>query len=336
MRLVTKILALLVLLLFIGGCQKSEKPVYSEMHFKNTSIDEVLNGAKVLFKLIDRKKFIIDSYSSEINVTHFDVFYEVLNAEIVEDHFDLEVFFDGNNTTARLYISRKVNIKGKRVYLKPHSPVHKLFWNRLSYILGKTDKWERCLGAVYFGNMRGYLCDNWEFKKDKGGKRLSSYDFFNSEKPIIYCTDFDVIMDKNKTAKRNAIFEEENESEEFSQFLQEYNMTKEPFFFEMEEKRKKEKRKKHIKEANITFEHNISSSFLEEKNATFIENNISNEQNYTLEKNSSVVKKETNESIFEANKTNFENNFSKEKVIGYDERNISIKEIPMETEILSR
>jgi len=244
MRLVTKILALLVLLLFIGGCQKSEKPVYSEMYFKNTSPDEVLNGTKVLFNLIGKGEFIVDSYRNEVNITRFSTLYEILNAEIVEDCFNLETFYDKNGTMARLYISRLVNIKGKRVYLKPHSPVHKLFWNRLSYILGKTDKWERCLGAVYFGNIRGYLCDNWEFKKDKGGKKLSSYDFFNSEKPIIYCTDFDVIMDKNKTAKRNAIFEEENESEEFSQFLQEYNMTKEPFFFEMEEKRKKEKKKK--------------------------------------------------------------------------------------------
>jgi len=58
MRLVTKILALLVLLLFIGGCQKSEKPVYSEMYFKNTSPDEVLNGTKVLFNLIGKGEFI--------------------------------------------------------------------------------------------------------------------------------------------------------------------------------------------------------------------------------------------------------------------------------------
>ncbi|MAD41927.1 MAG: hypothetical protein CL623_06000 [Arcobacter sp.] len=129
---------------------------FTKKEYKDISKDAIFEASKKLFLFADKKQFRIDSYRDHLEVSktkmsHF-FFYPVTH----EDRWNLTVDEKDNISFAKLELVRITDFNEDNVeYLSKYN--HELFWSRLDYLLGLSDKWLICDSVK---NVRGTLCDS--------------------------------------------------------------------------------------------------------------------------------------------------------------------------------
>jgi len=174
---------------FIMGCStKNEYPKSVKYFDDSITKDQLLNAAKRVFYLADKEAFIIDAYRNDLNVTKTKASYKFYSMDIQNDHFNFNV--EDQNLTkpmkATLSIYRSYGIDEKDIdYLVEDSRVYNLFWDRVSYLLGKSKEWNSCS----FYKIDGFLCDRIDIEDTSAMKKdmidLSVVGDQNSSKELV-------------------------------------------------------------------------------------------------------------------------------------------------------
>lgn len=160
MQQVGKFLLSIGILIYFTGCSyKSKEPLVSTQIYKQgIAKDQLLDAAKKVFILSDKEHFIIDSYRDKVHAIKPRVSFTMIDPIPQSDYFDFSVEEDEKegSLSATLSISRENTLEeDSLVYVDPKSISHKLFWERIDFLLGIKNSWPSC----HFIVDESFLCD---------------------------------------------------------------------------------------------------------------------------------------------------------------------------------
>lgn len=143
------VLSSITLLFIMTGCSsKNLQPLSSQQVFDdNVTQDQLLNAVKKVFVLSNKDKFIIEAFRDKIHVIKPRLSYEIFDPIPQNDYFDFKIKQGDQNgsLSASLSISRKNILEDQNAsYLDPQSFSYRLFWERLAFLLGKSDICPKC------------------------------------------------------------------------------------------------------------------------------------------------------------------------------------------------
>ena len=146
------LLSSLFLFLLLGCSNKTIE--YSKKQYKNVDKNVVLNAAKRVILLTD-KKFKIHAKRNEIKAEKTNIKFTGFGANVNVNNITLSAVLHNKTTNAILTISKKVDYEKKEIFVQ--KSVHDLFWSRVDYILGINKTWDSC--EMFSKNNEGVLCD---------------------------------------------------------------------------------------------------------------------------------------------------------------------------------
>jgi hypothetical protein len=157
-----KILVMLVMMVFVGCSQKQDILVTNKV-YPEISKNAIFNAAKILFTLSNKengnKAFIVDAYRDKLEVNKIMFEDNIIKVDIVLDKWILELYQTEKETRANLIIVRRDGLNQDNIE-KIDENVHKLFWDRLDYLLGLKKEWKMCNSYFYY-NLLNSFCDNY-------------------------------------------------------------------------------------------------------------------------------------------------------------------------------
>lgn len=156
-----KYIFLLFLIIFTGCATKQEvyisKKVYNEI-----SKDAILEAAKTLFVLSNEdnnSNFIIDSYRDRLEINKIMFENKIIQINIIEDNWVLDVQQFDNETRANLVVIRKDAFDSDN-NKDINKNIHNLFWDRIDYLLGIKNNWKSCSSYFLF-NPLNMFCNGY-------------------------------------------------------------------------------------------------------------------------------------------------------------------------------
>lgn len=157
-----KIIVILVMIIFTGCSQKQDILVTKKV-YPDISKNAVFDAAKTLFTLSNKenanKSFIVDAYRDKLEVNKIMFEDNIIKVDIVLDKWILELYQVENETRANLIIIRRNGLNRDEIeYIDENA--HKLFWDRLDYLLGLNKEWKMCNRYFSF-NILSDFCDNY-------------------------------------------------------------------------------------------------------------------------------------------------------------------------------
>ncbi len=157
-----KIIVILVMIIFTGCSQKQDILVTKKV-YPDISKNAVFDAAKTLFTLSNKenanKSFIVDAYRDKLEVNKIMFEDNIIKVDIVLDKWILELYQVENETRANLIIIRRDGLNRDEIeYIDENA--HKLFWDRLDYLLGLNKEWKMCNRYFSF-NILSDFCDNY-------------------------------------------------------------------------------------------------------------------------------------------------------------------------------
>lgn len=157
-----KIIVVLVMIIF-AGCSQKQDILVTKKVYPDISKNAVFDAAKTLFTLSNKengnKSFIVDAYRDKLEVNKIMFEDNIIKVDIVLDKWILELYQVEKETRANLIIIRRdVLNKDDIEYIDENA--HKLFWDRLDYLLGLKKEWEMCNRYFSFNLLNGF-CDNY-------------------------------------------------------------------------------------------------------------------------------------------------------------------------------
>ena len=157
-----KIIVILVMIIFTGCSQKQDILVTKKV-YPDISKNAVFDAAKTLFTLSNKenanKSFIVDAYRDKLEVNKIMFEDNIIKVDIVLDKWILELYQVENETRANLIIIRRDGLNKDEIeYIDENA--HKLFWDRLDYLLGLNKEWKMCNRYFSF-NVLSDFCDNY-------------------------------------------------------------------------------------------------------------------------------------------------------------------------------
>ena len=157
-----KIIVILVMIIFTGCSQKQDILVTKKV-YPDISKNAVFDAAKTLFTLSNKenanKSFIVDAYIDKLEVNKIMFEDNIIKVDIVLDKWILELYQVENETRANLIIIRRDGLNKDEIeYIDENA--HKLFWDRLDYLLGLNKEWKMCNRYFSF-NILSDFCDNY-------------------------------------------------------------------------------------------------------------------------------------------------------------------------------
>ncbi|MDD3056214.1 MAG: hypothetical protein PHE16_10070 [Aliarcobacter sp.] len=157
-----KIIVILVMIIF-AGCSQKQDILVTKKVYPDISKNAVFNAAKTLFTLSNKenanKSFIIDAYRDKLEINKIMFEDNIIKVNIVLDKWILELSQAEKETRANLIIIRRDGLNKDDIeYIDEN--VHKLFWDRLDYLLGLNKEWKMCNRYFSF-NVLSDFCDNY-------------------------------------------------------------------------------------------------------------------------------------------------------------------------------
>ena len=157
-----KIIVILVMIIFTGCSQKQDILVTKKV-YPDISKNAVFDAAKTLFILSNKenanKSFIVDAYRDKLEVNKIMFEDNIIKVNIVLDKWILELYQVEKETRANLIVIRRDGLNKDDIeYIDEN--VHKLFWDRLDYLLGLNKEWKMCNRYFSF-NVLSDFCDNY-------------------------------------------------------------------------------------------------------------------------------------------------------------------------------
>ena len=157
-----KIIVILVVIIFTGCSQKQDILVTKKV-YPDISKNAVFDAAKTLFTLSNKenanKSFIVDAYRDKLEVNKIMFEDNIIKVNIVLDKWILELYQVEKETRANLIVIRRDGLNKDDIeYIDEN--VHKLFWDRLDYLLGLNKEWKMCNRYFSF-NVLSDFCDNY-------------------------------------------------------------------------------------------------------------------------------------------------------------------------------
>ena len=157
-----KIIVILVMIIFTGCSQKQDILVTKKV-YPDISKNAVFDAAKTLFTLSNKenanKSFIVDAYRDKLEVNKIMFEDNIIKVNIVLDKWILELYQVKKETRANLIVIRRDGLNKDDIeYIDEN--VHKLFWDRLDYLLGLNKEWKMCNRYFSF-NVLSDFCDNY-------------------------------------------------------------------------------------------------------------------------------------------------------------------------------
>lgn len=157
-----KIIVILVMIIFTGCSQKQDILVTKKV-YPDISKNAVFDAAKTLFTLSNKengnKSFIVDAYRDKLEVNKIMFEDNIIKVDIVLDKWILELYQVEKETRANLIIIRRDGLNKDDIeYIDENA--HKLFWDRLDYLLGLKKEWKMCNRYFSFNLLNGF-CDNY-------------------------------------------------------------------------------------------------------------------------------------------------------------------------------
>jgi len=149
------IISITIALLFTA-CAKNE-PLFTTKVYSNIKDDAILNAAKKVLLLSD-SRYKIESQSNNITAQRSIVKYKIYDADIEINTIKLSTVTDKKDVIAKLEIKQRKDFF-KNEHLIQNPMVHKLFWDRVNYILGLNHTWTTCFEYNVKLNYDGILCD---------------------------------------------------------------------------------------------------------------------------------------------------------------------------------
>lgn len=157
-----KIIVILVMIIF-AGCSQKQDILVTKKVYPDISKNAVFDAAKTLFTLSNKenanKSFIVDAYRDKLEVNKIMFEDNIIKVDIVLDKWILELYQVENETRANLIIIRRDGLNRDEIeYIDENA--HKLFWDRLDYLLGLNKEWKMCNRYFSF-NILSDFCDNY-------------------------------------------------------------------------------------------------------------------------------------------------------------------------------
>ena len=157
-----KIIVILVMIIFTGCSQKQDILVTKKV-YPDISKNAVFDAAKTLFTLSNKenanKSFIVDAYRDKLEINKIMFEDNIIKVNIVLDKWILELYQVEKETRANLIIIRRDGLNKDDIeYIDENA--HKLFWDRLDYLLGLNKEWKMCNRYFSF-NVLSDFCDNY-------------------------------------------------------------------------------------------------------------------------------------------------------------------------------
>ena len=157
-----KIIVILVVIIF-AGCSQKQDILVTKKVYPDISKNAVFDAAKTLFTLSNKenanKSFIVDAYRDKLEVNKIMFEDNIIKVDIVLDKWILELYQVENETRANLIIIRRDGLNKDEIeYIDENA--HKLFWDRLDYLLGLNKEWKMCNRYFSF-NVLSDFCDNY-------------------------------------------------------------------------------------------------------------------------------------------------------------------------------
>ena len=150
-------LILLISIIVFSGCTKNN-PNFSNKEYSNINKNIVLNAAKKVLNLAD-KRFTVHSYESRIQGRMSIAKHRGTHVDVEINTINLEVQSKANKTLAKLIIKRQDDYFDKNKKNASEN-THLLLWDRIDYILGLKDEWATCTKRSYLDAFNKVLCDN--------------------------------------------------------------------------------------------------------------------------------------------------------------------------------
>lgn len=157
-----KIIVVLVMIIF-AGCSQKQDILVTKKVYPDISKNAVFDAAKTLFTLSNKengnKSFIVDAYRNKLEVNKIMFEDNIIKVDIVLDKWILELYQVEKETRANLIIIRRDGLNKDDIeYIDENA--HKLFWDRLDYLLGLKKEWKMCNRYFSFNLLNGF-CDNY-------------------------------------------------------------------------------------------------------------------------------------------------------------------------------
>ena len=157
-----KIIVVLVMIIF-AGCSQKQDILVTKKVYPDISKNAVFDAAKTLFTLSNKengnKSFIVDAYRDKLEVNKIMFEDNIIKVNIVLDKWILELYQVEKETRANLIVIRRDGLNKDDIeYIDEN--VHKLFWDRLDYLLGLNKEWKMCNRYFSF-NVLSDFCDNY-------------------------------------------------------------------------------------------------------------------------------------------------------------------------------
>ncbi|MDD4330139.1 MAG: hypothetical protein PHD79_09310 [Aliarcobacter sp.] len=157
-----KIIVILVVIIF-AGCSQKQDILVTKKVYPDISKNAVFDAAKTLFILSNKenanKSFIVDAYRDKLEINKIMFEDNIIKVNIVLDKWILELYQVEKETRANLIVIRRDGLNKDDIeYIDEN--VHKLFWDRLDYLLGLNKEWKMCNRYFSF-NVLSDFCDNY-------------------------------------------------------------------------------------------------------------------------------------------------------------------------------
>ena len=157
-----KIIVILVVIIF-AACSQKQDILVTKKVYPDISKNAVFDAAKTLFTLSNKKNenksFIVDAYRDKLEVNKIMYEDNIIKVNIVLDKWILELYQVEKETRANLIVIRRDGLNKDEIeYIDEN--VHKLFWDRLDYLLGLNKEWKMCNRYFSF-NVLSDFCDNY-------------------------------------------------------------------------------------------------------------------------------------------------------------------------------
>lgn len=149
----------LLFLIIFTGCSSKQEVYITKKVYNEISKDAILEAAKTLFVLSnkdnDNRDFTIDSYRDRLEVNKVIFENDIIKINIMVDKWILDVQQLDGETRANLVLIRKDALDSED-NKDINKNVHKLFWDRIDYLLGIKDNWKFCSSYFLFNPLNMY------------------------------------------------------------------------------------------------------------------------------------------------------------------------------------
>ena len=149
--------SIILLLIIFSGCSTKMQPDFTKKQYTNIDPNSILNAAKKVIKLSD-KRFDISSNSNSIIAKRAVAVYKAYDVNLQINTITIETQRTKNITQAKLIITQKNDYFDSNSTIIKNS-THKLIWDRIDYILGLSKSWPNCLKNTLSFNNDGIICN---------------------------------------------------------------------------------------------------------------------------------------------------------------------------------